>query len=159
MFYGIYNSPFYPIMIVGNEEGITHIHLMTNTGKDLERLDEWKRNDDFFKEAMDQLKTYFEGSRQEFDLKLNPKGTDFQKKVWEALSRIPYGQVCSYRDIAESIGNVKACRAVGMANGKNPIAIVVPCHRVIGSNGKLIGYAGGLDTKKELLRLEGFLKD
>ncbi len=85
---------------------------------------------------------------------LAPKGTDFQKKVWQALCEIPYGETFSYKKVAQKIGNEKACRAVGMANNKNPIAIIVPCHRVIGENGKLVGYAGGLEVKKKLLVLE-----
>ena len=101
-----------------------------------------------------QLKEYFEGKRKNFDLPLAPKGTLFQEQVWNALRDIPYGSTCTYKDIAITIGNDKACRAVGMANNRNPISILIPCHRVIGSNGKLIGYGGGLDIKEQLLTLE-----
>ncbi len=104
--------------------------------------------------AYSQLLEYFEGKRKLFDLPLIMIGTDFRKKVWQALCDIPYGQTRSYKQIAEAIGNPKASRAVGLANNKNPIAIVVPCHRVIGSNGKLVGYAGGLDLKQNLLKME-----
>lgn len=104
--------------------------------------------------AFKQLKEYFEGRRKTFDLPLNPKGTDFQKKVWQALCEIPYGETRTYKQIAEQCGNPKASRAVGMANNKNPIGIVIPCHRVIGANGALTGYAGGLDKKQKLLNLE-----
>lgn len=104
--------------------------------------------------ACRQLEEYFAGERREFDLPLSTKGTLFQKKVWEALCTIPYGETRSYRDIALQTGNEKACRAVGMANHNNPIAIVIPCHRVVGANGKLTGYAGGLDKKQFLLELE-----
>lgn len=97
---------------------------------------------------------YFNGQRKSFDLPLNPKGTEFQKKVWNALLNIPYGSTCSYKDIAVNIGNEKACRAVGGANNKNPIFIIIPCHRVIGKNGSLVGYGGGLDIKLKLLELE-----
>ena len=102
-------------------------------------------------DAVYQLKEYFEGSRKQFDLKLNPKGTDFQKKVWQKLQEIPYGKTISYLELSKRLGDPKAIRAVAAANGKNPLWIVVPCHRVIGSNGDLVGYAGGLYRKKWLL--------
>ena len=101
-----------------------------------------------------QLNEYFNKKRTSFDIPIEPKGTVFQKKVWNALLKIPYGQTKTYKEIAEIIGNKNATRAVGMANNKNPIAIVIPCHRVIGANGKLTGYAGGLDKKEKLLLLE-----
>lgn len=107
--------------------------------------------------AAAQLTEYFAGKRKVFDLPLEPHGTEFQKKVWQALREIPYGTTCSYGEIAAKIGNPKASRAVGGANNKNPIAIVVPCHRVIGANGSLVGYASGLQTKEALLKLEGIL--
>ena len=106
------------------------------------------------KETFSQIGEYLEGKRKEFNIKINPKGTDFQKKVWQKLCEIPYGQTKTYSQIAEEIKNPKAIRAVGMANNKNPLCIVVPCHRVIGKNGKLIGYAGGIDMKKSLLDIE-----
>ncbi|UXI50881.1 methylated-DNA--[protein]-cysteine S-methyltransferase [Acinetobacter variabilis] len=105
-------------------------------------------------EARRQLQEYFAGQRNVFELPLDFAGTDFQKKVWQALLNIPYGQTQSYREIAEQVGNVKAVRAVGAANGKNPISIIAPCHRVIGSSGKLVGFAGGLDKKEILLNIE-----
>jgi methylated-DNA-[protein]-cysteine S-methyltransferase len=101
-----------------------------------------------------QLAEYFQGQRQIFDLPLDLDGTAFQQRVWQALQAIPYGQTCSYKEIAEQIGNIKAVRAVGAANGKNPISIIVPCHRVIGASGQLVGFAGGLDYKQRLLKLE-----
>lgn len=104
--------------------------------------------------AATQIEEYFSGVRKTFDLPLQPDGTAFEKSVWEALRAIPYGETRSYGDIAEQIGNPKACRAVGHANSKNPLSIVVPCHRVIGVHGKLTGYAGGLQMKKALLLLE-----
>ena len=106
------------------------------------------------KEACRQLSEYLKGERKTFDLPLNPKGTDFQKCVWRALCDIPYGETRTYKQIAEAIGNPKAVRAVGMANNRNPITIIVPCHRVIGANGTLVGYGGGLEMKEFLLRLE-----
>lgn len=106
------------------------------------------------RQAYCQIEEYLQGKRKVFDLPLNPKGTLFQKKVWDVLKTIPYGETWSYKQVAEAAGNIKACRAVGMANNRNPIAIVVPCHRVIGANGKLVGYAGGLSIKEQLLQLE-----
>lgn len=105
-----------------------------------------------------QLDEYFAGNRRDFDLPLNPKGTDFQKRVWQALTEIPYGETRTYGQIAAAAGNPKAARAVGMANHNNPIAIIVPCHRVIGANGKLVGYAGGMEQKEFLLTLENTKK-
>ena len=101
-----------------------------------------------------QLDEYFRGERKTFDLPLAPKGTDFQKKVWNVLQKIPYGETRTYGEIAAAVGNPKAARAVGMANNKNPIGIIIPCHRVVGANGKLVGYAGGMDKKEWLLQLE-----
>ncbi|WP_414732682.1 methylated-DNA--[protein]-cysteine S-methyltransferase [Acetobacterium carbinolicum] len=106
------------------------------------------------KKAVLELQEYFAGTRKRFDLPLSPQGTDFQQKVWKALQDIPYGAVVSYKDIALAIGNEKACRAVGGANNKNPIAIIIPCHRVIGADGSLVGYGGGLEIKRRLLALE-----
>ncbi len=106
------------------------------------------------KEANRQLQEYFARARKVFDLPLNPQGTDFQLQVWQALCDIPYGETRSYQDIAIAIGNKKACRAVGQANNHNPIAIIIPCHRVIGANGALVGFAGRLDLKVKLLKLE-----
>ena len=105
-------------------------------------------------ETQKQLREYFAGTRQQFDLPLDFEGTVFQKKVWQALRDIPFGETRSYRDIAEQVGNIKAVRAVGAANGKNPISIIAPCHRVVGVNGKLVGFAGGLNNKEILLGLE-----
>lgn len=105
-------------------------------------------------ETSRQLDEYFSGKRKEFDLPHKAEGTLFQQKVWQALQQIPYGTTVCYKDIAEAIGSPKACRAVGMANHNNPICIIVPCHRVIGANGSLVGYAEGLDVKQKLLKLE-----
>lgn len=113
-----------------------------------------KKNTQLLKETEKQLNEYFEGKRKKFDVPLNPKGTKFMKDVWTALQDIPYGEVRTYQQIAEKVGNPKASRAVGMANHRNPIPIIIPCHRVIGSNGKLVGYALGMDRKKFLLEWE-----
>ncbi|HWR24797.1 MAG TPA: methylated-DNA--[protein]-cysteine S-methyltransferase, partial [Methanosarcina sp.] len=109
---------------------------------------------EFFRDAARQFEAYFSGKLEAFDLKLAPEGTDFQKSVWKALCEIPFGETRTYKDIAISIGKPKAYRAVGLANNRNPISIIVPCHRVIGTNGKLTGYASGLDIKEFLLKLE-----
>ena len=106
------------------------------------------------REAARQIDEYLDGERTSFNLPLNPQGTTFQKSVWDALIKVYYGETRTYKQIAEEIGNPKSCRAVGLANNKNPIAIIIPCHRIIGSNGKLVGYAGGLDVKEKLLYLE-----
>lgn len=114
----------------------------------------WAEDNTIFPNAVSQLAQYFEGRLKQFDLDLQPIGTDFQKKVWQALLTIPYGTTVTYGQIAEQIHNPKACRAVGLANKCNPIPIIIPCHRVIGKNGKLTGFAGGLDIKQALLDLE-----
>lgn len=107
--------------------------------------------------ARTQLREYFEGNRDSFQLNMEPEGTDFERSVWKALLSIPNGKTCSYGDVAKQIGDAKASQAVGRANGKNPIAIVIPCHRVIGADKKLTGYAGGLERKEWLLKHEGAL--
>jgi methylated-DNA-[protein]-cysteine S-methyltransferase len=106
-------------------------------------------------EAERQLVEYFAGRRTQFDLPLEPRGTEFQRKIWQALKAIPFGQTRSYLDLAKAVGSPRAVRAVGAANGKNPLSIVVPCHRVIGADGRLVGFAGGVETKAKLLALEG----
>lgn len=107
--------------------------------------------------AAQQLREYFAGQRRTFDLPLAPEGTEFQRRVWDALCAIPFGETCSYGAVAAAIGQPKAARAVGMANNRNPISIIIPCHRVIGANGALVGYGSGLPIKETLLRLEGTL--
>ncbi|HCY83780.1 MAG TPA: cysteine methyltransferase [Desulfobacteraceae bacterium] len=114
----------------------------------------WTHDPEGFFDVRQQLGEYFSGSRTRFDLDLTLSGTDFQKQVWEKLRHIPYGQTISYGELAKRVGNPKASRAVGLANGKNPIPIIIPCHRVIGKNGKLTGFGGGLDVKAYLLELE-----
>ncbi|EGV42980.2 methylated-DNA--[protein]-cysteine S-methyltransferase [Bizionia argentinensis JUB59] len=148
----IINSPLGYIKIIGDADGISSI-IILNT--DLPAEAEGEKITDVIPECLQdcayQLNEYFEGSRKQFDLKLNPEGTAFQKKVWDALSTIPYGKTVSYLELSKTIGDVKAIRAVANANGKNPLWIVIPCHRVIGSDGSLTGYAGGLHRKKWLL--------
>lgn len=128
---------------------------ITKLGFDLQLEEGCKKEETLLiKEAFKQIEEYIKGTRKEFDLPINPEGTEFRKKVWEELKKIPYGKTVSYGTIAKNIGNPKASRAVGGANNKNPIAIIIPCHRVIGSSGKLVGYAGGLDIKQKLLEIE-----
>jgi methylated-DNA-[protein]-cysteine S-methyltransferase len=115
----------------------------------------WERNDGLFKEVKEQLRSYFIGGLQSFEVPLAPDGTPFQLKVWEALRSIPYGETISYRELAIRIGHPKAVRAVGGANGRNPIPVIIPCHRVIGSDGALAGFSGGIGIKKKLLGIEG----
>ena len=136
-------------LIIGEENGA--ITRVTWTQLPKEYLQEETA---LISECRNQLEEYFTEKRMTFDLPLAPKGTEFQQKVWSALQGIPYGEVYTYKDIAVAIGNPKGCQAVGGANGKNPIAIIIPCHRVIGKNGKLVGYAGGMENKKFLLELE-----
>ena len=115
---------------------------------------DWEHSDLALKDVRDQLQAYFSGRLQRFHLPLAPAGTPFQTSVWNALCQVPWGKTASYRQIAEAIGNPKACRAVGLANGRNPIPIIIPCHRIVGSDQRLVGYAGGLHLKKILLALE-----
>lgn len=145
----IIKSPLGFAKIIGGEEdGISAITILDSEEKvtDIIPIE--------LEDCVIQLNEYFEGSRKQFNLKLNPQGTDFQKKVWKQLEQIPYGKTTSYLELSKKLGNLKAIRAVANANGKNPLWIVVPCHRVIGSDGSLTGYAGGLHRKKWLLEHE-----
>jgi len=151
--YTYMKSPTGSILLARREEGITHIQFEEGKYTPKPRPD-WRREDAPLMEAIDQLRAYFEGHRFKFDLPLAPAGTPFQQRVWDALQRIPCGETRSYGEIAEAIDFPTGSRAVGAANGRNPIAIVIPCHRVIGANGKLTGYAGGLRIKKALLEHE-----
>lgn len=148
-------SPVGTLKLVANETALVAV-LWENENPKRVRLAELVEQADHpvLLETQKQLTEYFAGKRQQFNLPLDFAGTEFQHKVWQALLSIPFGETRSYRDIAEQIGNVKAVRAVGAANGKNPISIIAPCHRVVGTNGKLVGFAGGLDNKDILLRLE-----
>ncbi len=138
--------------IVGDEKGISKIHVFDEEQKKSQKIPI------VLQEAVTQIEEYFEGRRTSFTFKINPKGTDFQQKVWQELLTIPYGKTTSYQELSIKLGDVKAIRAVANANGKNPLWIVVPCHRVIGSDGSLTGYAGGLWRKKWLLEHENPVK-
>ncbi len=149
----VYETSIGPIGIAEDGKGITNTFIAEErTAKLMEEMVREKTH--LIEKAVMQLEEYLAGVRREFDLPLHLQGTEFQKKVWQALCSIPYGETRSYQQIAAMVGNEKACRAVGMANNRNPVMILVPCHRVIGKNGKLVGYAGGLDMKEALLRLE-----
>lgn len=144
-------SPLGPVAVTAVETGLTGVHLGAEETDPV-----WgpRRPTPALEAAVEQLGAYFDGTLTEFDLPLAAAGTDFQRRVWAALRTIPYGATATYGDIARAIDNPAAVRAVGLANGSNPIAIVVPCHRVIGANGKLTGYSGGVWRKERLLALE-----
>lgn len=143
-----YRSPIGVMAIVGGEEGITAIDFVAATHPNA-------KTPACLEECVRQLDEYFAHRRKSFDLKLNLRGTDFQKRVWRELLKIPFGKTVSYLDIAAALGDKQAIRAVGRANGQNPIVLIVPCHRVIGSDGALTGYGGGLWRKEWLLKFEG----
>ena len=151
--YCSYQSPIGKLLLVGSGGILEALHFPNSRGQENIAQD-WQYDEACFKQVIQQLSEYFAGNRQEFNLEISPKGTAFQERVWEELRKIPFGKTASYGEIAEKIGNAKASRAVGMANGKNPIPIIVPCHRVIGKDGSLTGFGGGLDIKKQLLQLE-----
>jgi len=153
MFYSHTDSPIGRLLLAGDEVGIRLISFPTGSRARSAEAG-WREDAAPFAETVRQLRAYFAGELQEFDLPLAPQGTPFQLSVWQALRRIPYGETVSYGAIAEAVGRPSASRAVGAANGANPLPIVVPCHRVIGSTGKLTGFGGGLDTKAALLALE-----
>ena len=146
-------SPHGPILLARNDAGLTHIDFQEGEIR-VKPKEDWARDDAPFGEAVGQLQAYFDGQRKSFDLPLAPAGTSFQLEVWRALRDIPYGNTISYGALASRIGRPAASRAVGAANGQNPLAIVVPCHRVVGANGKLTGYAGGIEIKQALLEHE-----
>ena len=154
MFYDYFETGLIgTVTLVGDEAGLRHLDFEKEKYP-IAIQQEWVRNPAFFAPVKEQLRCYFKGELRQFDLPLAPKGTRFQLKVWQALRGIPYGQLVSYKDIAQAVGNPKAVRAVGAANGRNPIPIIVPCHRVIGSDGTLTGFGGGLQTKQRLIDLE-----
>ena len=145
----VFQTTLGPVVISEQDGAITELFFAKDTpdGED-------KQITPLLKEAEKQLLEYLSGNRRKFDLKLEAKGTEFQKTVWNTLQEIPYGETRSYKQVAEMLGRPEASRAVGMANSKNPILILTPCHRIVGSDGKLTGYAGGLEIKKTLLELE-----
>jgi methylated-DNA-[protein]-cysteine S-methyltransferase len=145
-------SPIGPLLLATSDAGLHQIAFFK--GKLAEPGPEWREDPKPLKKTMQQLRAYFAGELENFDLPLAPQGTTFQRNVWQKLCDISFGETISYGELAKRVGNPKASRAVGLANGQNPIPIIIPCHRVIGSNGKLTGYGGGLPIKEKLLALE-----
>ena len=152
MYYCYFESFIGKLLLTGNEMIETMNFPESNTR--IEPKKDWIYSEEKFKKVLIQLEAYFKGELTRFDLKLKIQGTQFQKTVWQELVKIPYGETISYGELAKKIQNPKASRAVGMANNKNPIPIIIPCHRVIGKDGSLTGFGGGLETKEKLLNLE-----
>lgn len=158
MFYAFMDdTPVGRLLVAGDDDGLKHVSFSKPqlSAKDIQPG--WELSEKKLQDPIRQLRAYFDGRLRKFDVPLAAEGTDFQKKVWRALCTVSYGKTASYGEIARSVGNPAASRAVGLANGRNPIAIIVPCHRIIGSTGKLVGFGGGLDRKLTLLHLEGSL--
>ena len=151
----IMKTPVGSLLIAENSSGVSAIIF---NGDSFSIPESWQRVKNLSSEVMNQLQQYFNGERYEFDLQLAPEGTSFQMDVWRALEEIPYGETISYLDLAKRMGKPAAVRAVGAANGANPLPIVIPCHRVIGHNGKLTGYGGGLEKKQYLLSMESLYR-
>ena len=149
----VYDSPLGGLTLTSQDNALSAIYFPVHKHAPEDR-DSWIDSPQHFSKVCRQLDEYFLGKRQSFELELAPRGTDFQLRVWSELQNIPYGETIHYGELARRIGNPKASRAVGMANGRNPLSIVVPCHRVIGKNGKLTGYGGGMSNKEALLQLE-----
>ena len=155
MKYRYLDSPFGRVLVAGDGDSLQWLSFTTGRQK-ATSLSEWTEDnrDTLLREAGRELEAYFAGKRERFDLPLAPQGTAFQKRVWKKLVSIPYGKTVSYSELARRIGRPGAFRAVGAANGQNPISVIIPCHRVLGKNGDLTGYGGGLDVKRRLLELE-----
>ena len=154
-YYTYLDTPVGTLMLAGcDDHGLRYIAFQCGKGV-MAPKPEWRQSAAPFRAVARQLREYFDGKRTVFELKLHPKGTPFQKAVWKALAAIPYGETRTYGEIARAVGRPTAVRAVGQANGQNPLPIVVPCHRVIGADGSLTGFGGGLPTKRALLELEG----
>ncbi|MDW3098096.1 MAG: methylated-DNA--[protein]-cysteine S-methyltransferase [Alphaproteobacteria bacterium] len=151
-------SPIGDLLVAGDADSLHLISFPTGS-KTIRHAEHWQQDDGGFRKVAKQLDAYFAGDLTEFDLPLTLDGTDFQNQIWRNLATIPYGQTASYGEMAKKAGRPKASRAVGAANGANPLPIVLPCHRVIGSTGALTGFGGGMEAKKFLLKLEGALPD
>ena len=150
----VIDSPVGPLTLMGDDAHLTHLLYDHQVAATSNAGDEPARDDTAFGEVVDQLNAYFAGELTDFNVALAPSGTEFQLAVWQALTQIPFGETASYGELASAIGRPSAARAVGAANGQNPISIIVPCHRVIGASGNLTGYGGGLDRKALLLGIE-----
>ena len=158
LFYDRFDTPIGPLTVAADAAGLRHI-LFARNRHDAKGRDQWQHAPDAVAEPRRQLLEYLHGQRRRFELQLAPVGTEFQLQAWHALAEIPFGSTWSYRQLAQRIGRPTATRAVGAANGRNPLPLVLPCHRVIGNDGSLTGFGGGLPTKAALLRLEGALPD
>lgn len=154
MYYTYYDAPAGTLLLTNNGDVLTGVYWKV-FARSPKVLPGWHEDESMFMDVIRQIDEYFAGTRTSFDLTYAVPGTDFQKSVWQEIAKIPYGTRITYKDIAEAIGRPKAVRAVGTAVGSNPISIAVPCHRVLATNGKLGGYAGGLDSKRTLLAVEG----
>ncbi|HEY9775080.1 MAG TPA: methylated-DNA--[protein]-cysteine S-methyltransferase [Planktothrix sp.] len=155
MYHTYVESPLGKLILISDGTALTGLYILDYYDVSKKEIGEENSAVEPFAEARKQLRQFFDGKRTEFDLPLNIVGTDFQKKCWKQLLKIPYGKTISYGELARRVGNEKASRAVGMANNRNPICIIIPCHRVIGADGSLTGYGGGLPNKTALLQLEG----
>ena len=153
MIYTTVDSPIGELLLLGDGDVLHGLYMQAGR-KPIRVQAGWTRDDDAFADVRSQLREYFAGERTAFDMPMHLEGSAFQRTVWHALTEIPYGQTISYGELARRIGRPDLARAVGTANGQNPIAVIVPCHRVIGANGKLVGYGGGLENKQLLLDLE-----
>jgi methylated-DNA-[protein]-cysteine S-methyltransferase len=153
MIYTTVDSPIGELLLLGDGDVLHGLYMQAGR-KPIRVQSAWTRDDDAFADVRAQLREYFAGERSTFDIAMHLEGSAFQRTVWHALTEIPYGETISYGELARRIGRPDLARAVGTANGQNPIAVIVPCHRVIGANGKLVGYGGGLDNKRRLLELE-----
>ncbi len=153
LLYTVIESPIDDLLLVGDGEALHRLDMREGR-RPVAIHPRWQRDDDAFADVRTQLDEYFAGSRREFELEFELYGNAFERRVWQALCEIPYGETVSYGEVARAIGAPDAPRAVGLANGRNPIAVIVPCHRVIGANGSLTGYGGGLERKRRLLDLE-----
>ena len=153
MFYCYMKSPVGKLLLAGDPDGLKHINF-PDEKKPVTPGPDWLEKPAFFISAAAELEEYFAGKRRRFSIDIAPQGTSFQLSVWRSLQRVPYGKTISYGQLARQVGNPKASRAVGAANGANPVPIIIPCHRVIGASGDLTGFGGGLEVKKYLLELE-----
>ena len=155
MYYTRFTTPLCQVILAGDETGLAHLHLDTGQGNRVFEIQpHWEENPEFFGKARTQILEYAQGKRLAFDIPIAPRGTEFQRAVWKTLCQIPYGRLVSYGHIAREMGKEKAARAVGAANGKNPIPLIIPCHRVVGANGSLTGFAHGTEIKAKLIALE-----
>jgi methylated-DNA-[protein]-cysteine S-methyltransferase len=154
IWYAIMDSPFGPVCVAGTQTGLIRVDFQAGN-RPVRLAATWQADSGLLGTAIHQLQEYFQGQRQSFTLPLAPPGTPFQQRVWQELQRIPFGTTLAYRELAQRLGMPRAARAVGHANGRNPLAIVIPCHRLIGSDGQLHGYASGIALKQRLLQHEG----